>query len=104
MRRSFPVEYALFAKADLEGIWDDLEAARGPKFADKYLRELEQSIESLSRLPRRYRVRRRLGKGRRILPLRPYHVIYRVEDTRVLILRIMHGRRKITRRTIELGR
>ena len=63
MRRSFPVEYALFAKADLEEIWDDLEAARGPKFADKYLRELEQSIESLSRLPRRYRYDEDLERG-----------------------------------------
>ena len=96
-----PVDYTLAAKRDLQKIRNDLAQARGADFANRYMQGLENRIESLSSQPKRYQVRPKLGKGRRLMPERPYHVIYQVDDQSVLIVRILHGRRKITRSSID---
>jgi toxin ParE1/3/4 len=96
-----PIRYTVEAESDLDKIWVDLATARGDNFADQYMQRLMATIESLGQNPQRYNVRLRLGKGRRLMPEQPYHVIYRVDPDGVLIVRILHGRRKITRRSIE---
>ena len=102
MSKSYPIRFSVPASQDLERISDDLERARGRTFAERYTDGLRQRIRTLATSPKRYRVRRRLGKGRRLMPELPYHIIYRVEADHVLILRILHGRRNITRQLINV--
>jgi plasmid stabilization system protein ParE len=101
--KPLPIRFSGPASQDLEKISDDLELARGSTFAKKYTDGLRQRIRALSTSPKRYRVRRRLGKGRRLMPELPYHIIYQVAADHVLILRIVHGRRKTTHRSIDIG-
>ena len=101
MSHPLAVRYATAARQDLAKIADDLAEARGGEFAAQYVESLQRRIETLSTSPKRYRVRRRLGDGLRLRPEAPYHVFYRVEPDHVLIVRILHGRRRATRRTIE---
>ena len=101
MSRPFAIQYTIEAEDDLGKIWGDLAEARGAQFAKTYLQRLRLRIGSLARQPRRYRVKPRLGKGRRLMPEKPYHIIYRVDLDCVVIVRVLHGRRRITRQSIE---
>ncbi len=101
MSQPLPIRYTIEAEADLDKIWNDLKVARGTDFADQYMQELKTRIGTLDQHPRRYRLRPKFGKGRRLMPEDPYHVIYRVDLDKVLIVRVMHGSRNITRRTID---
>lgn len=83
----------------MDKIFDDLEQARGTSFADLYVDELRSRIRSLSASPERYRLRPRLGKGLRLMPELPYHILFKVEADAVVVVRVVHGRRKITRRS-----
>ena len=100
MSAALPVRYSMAAPGDLRKIGVDLAKARGSVFADPYLDRLVDRIATLALHPRRYRERARFGVERRIMPLLPYHVIYIVEVDRIRILRIVHGRRRITKRDI----
>ncbi len=44
--------------------------------------------------------RPKLGTRVRIAVVRPYIVIYRTNEDDVMIMRVLHGRRKITRHTL----
>ena len=103
MRDPLRVRYANAAIDDLRKIARDLAKARGTDFADQYVDTLVNSVAKLAEYPKRYRERARYGVGRRLFPLRPYNVFYVVEVDCVRILRIVHGRRRITKRQIGPG-
>ena len=96
-----PIVYSAAARDDLTKVTLDLSSERGVEFARSYVANLRSRIETLSTSPKRYRVRPRYGKGVRLRPELPYNVFYQANLDHVLVVRILHGRRKITRRTIE---
>jgi toxin ParE1/3/4 len=84
------------AEADLSHIWDYSAEVWGPDQADHYLDEIQMACKALA-------TGRRQG---RVVDVRPVylklavasHVIfYREEDSRLLIIRVLHGRMDIDR-------
>jgi len=72
----------------------------GNSVAEDYLGRFRSTFERLVAHPRSGGPRPRLGRAVRIPVVRPYIVIYRTSIDDVMIMRVLHGRRKITRRTV----
>jgi toxin ParE1/3/4 len=72
---------------------------RSRNAADRLLDDIERLAELLSRFPEVGKRRAQLGDGVRSFPLRRmgYIVFYRVEQDRVMLLRLLHGARRVRR-------
>ncbi|MCU0554424.1 MAG: type II toxin-antitoxin system RelE/ParE family toxin [Syntrophales bacterium] len=83
------------AVSDLEAIADYI-ARDSAAYASAVLRELLDAGNSLDRFCRRGRVvpETRLAAIRELI-VREYRLIYRVEQTRIVIVTIVHGRRDL---------
>jgi toxin ParE1/3/4 len=92
------------AEADLAAILDDLEQRAGPATAVKYAKAFDACLERLSIFPGLGAPRRRLGTLTRLSIVSPYLVFYDYDEPgdTVTVLRILHGRRKITKRLLRL--
>ena len=91
------------ADADTAYIIADLGAKAGANVAVRYDADFHRLYERLSDHPESGAPRPRLGKQVRICVVSPYVVIYQhieADDT-VTIMRIAHGRRKITRKFVR---
>jgi toxin ParE1/3/4 len=86
------------ADADTDGILTDLAAKGGRRLAAKYDDLFERLYDRLGDYPGSGAPRRALGSDIRIGIVSPYIVIYRhrADDDTVTVLRIVHGRRRIT--------
>lgn len=91
------------AQYDFDEILNRLEDVAGARIASRYATSLTQAINRLEEFPGTGAPRPRLGKDMRVAIVTPYLVIYRhaLGSDTVEILRILHGRRRITRRTLE---
>jgi toxin ParE1/3/4 len=87
------------ADADAAQIIADLGAKAGKRVATRFLATFEKLYDRLAAHPDSGAPRPRLGERVRICVVSPYIVIYEhiAPDDMVMILRIVHGRRKITR-------
>ena len=94
---------AASADADVGAIMDDLNIQAGPLVVAKYLALFRQLYERLRVHPDKGPPRRRLGAEIRIGIVLPYIVIYRyaVAADTVIILRVVHGRRRISGRMLS---
>jgi toxin ParE1/3/4 len=83
---------------DISQIRMHLEEVAGKATAQRYLGQFERAARRLSEMPRSGFLRPALGPDTRRLVIRPYVLIYdySVEDDTVTLLRLVHGRRKIT--------
>jgi plasmid stabilization system protein ParE len=90
------------ATADAIGIYTDLNAKAGLHTVAKFRALFRKLYDRLADLPDSGALRSGLGQNIRIGVVPPYIVIYRHEDTDgiVYVLRIIHGRRKITAKMI----
>jgi len=91
------------ADADAAHIVVDLGAKAGANIADRYDADFDKLYERLSDHPKSGVRRPALGTHIRICVLSPYVVIYEhieADDT-VMIMRIAHGHRKITRKFLR---
>ncbi|MET0652282.1 MAG: type II toxin-antitoxin system RelE/ParE family toxin [Hyphomicrobiaceae bacterium] len=95
--------FAPAAARDLTKISDDITAAAGERVALSFVGRLRRSIERLTEFPRMGRRRPGFGPGVRSWTLTPYVVFYRQLDSDVEIVRILHGRRKLTRSLVRGG-
>jgi toxin ParE1/3/4 len=86
------------AARDLEKISDDIAAAAGEPVALAFIGRLRRSLDYLAAFPRLGRLRPRFGPGVRSWAFRPYVTLYRETGSDVEIIRIVHGRRRTTRR------
>jgi toxin ParE1/3/4 len=88
------------ADADSAAIIDDLTDKAGANVAARYDADFLAFYRRLEQFPDSGAPRRKLAPTVRIGVVFPYVVFYRyVEaDDAVLVLRVLHGRRKITRR------
>src|SRR5262245_24224643 len=89
------------AARDLQKIADDIAAAAGARVALDFVGRLRQSLETLADHPGAGRRRTELGSDVRSWAVWPYVAFYRPRDGDAEIVRILHGRRRITRRLLR---
>jgi toxin ParE1/3/4 len=78
--------------ADLQLIYDWLEQEAGDKIASNYIRRIRAFIEKLEFAPIRGKDHNEILKGCRSIGFeRRVSIIFRIEDSTVMILRIFYG-------------
>lgn len=87
------------AEADLAGILAGVASEAGVGTAEKYCARFESFFDRLSVYPESYPTWPSLGSHIRVGVVFPYLVIYRHDaaEDMIGVLRILHGRRDITR-------
>jgi toxin ParE1/3/4 len=86
----FAVEVSPAAERDLEDIWYYI-AQENPIAASRVLDALELRISSLITLPERAQLRSDIAPNARCLIQGNYLVIFEVIDTKVEVVRVVHG-------------
>lgn len=98
MKASFKVRWAATAELDLLGIVEYI-AADDPAAALESLKRIRSRTAALDQSPLRGRIvpeLKRHGITRyRELVVKPWRVIYRIEESRVYVLSVIDGRRNI---------
>jgi toxin ParE1/3/4 len=91
------------ADADSAFIIADLSKKAGVRVADRYEADFDIVYDRLANHPQSGAPRPRLGRHVRICIVSPYIVFYEhaAADDDVTIMRIAHGRRKITRQFVR---
>ncbi len=91
------------ADADTASILADLASGGGYVLASKFNRRLEALYDRLADHPDSCQTRPKLGPHIRVGVVFPYLVVYRhvVGDDIVSIIRVIHGRRQITRKLLR---
>jgi toxin ParE1/3/4 len=93
------------ADADIAHIIGDLNRLAGANVADRYDANFDMLYRRLARYPVSGAPRPKLGSHVRVSAVSPYVVIYEhiEDDDVVMIMRIVHGRRNITRKLVRGG-
>ena len=85
------------ASADVAEIVVHLTEHAGHHVAARYLNEFDAVFDRLAAFPRIGPTRPALGRSARVVLVDPYVIVYDHVDDTVTVLRILHGRRNITR-------
>jgi toxin ParE1/3/4 len=80
------------AERDLDAIWSYVAEDASPASADRLIDAIIDRFELLAEQPRMGRLRPEFGEGVRSFVVESYAIYYRHEG-KVLIARILHGRR-----------
>jgi plasmid stabilization system protein ParE len=89
------------ADDDLASIIQNLRDTAGEAVALRYRQAIDQVFERLVRFPRSGMSRRKMGRHVRIAVVAPYIIFYENQRDDVVIVRILDGRRNITRRLVR---
>jgi toxin ParE1/3/4 len=89
------------AKRDIRRILSDLTERAGHRVVERYAAEFKAAYRRLNSFPDSGAPRPALGLGTRIVLVLPYIVIYESREDTVTVLRVMHGKRNITRDIIR---
>ena len=94
------------AQADFDSIVDELAIVKGATVATRHAAAFRRFMNQLVDNPGLGAPRRKLGARIRMLIVSPYLIFYEgtPKAKSVTVLRIRHGSRRITRRTIAAGR
>jgi toxin ParE1/3/4 len=96
MRRGEPaVSWSPEAEQDLLAIWIHVAREASPDVADEQLRSVDRACEVLAEWPHSGRARDELFRGVRSIVVDPYVVFYRVGNSAIEIIRVLHGRRDV---------
>src|ERR1700688_1643623 len=96
MRRGeLPVDWSPEAEQDLLAIWDYVAREASPDVADEQLRSLDRACEALAEWPHSGRARDELFRSVRSIAVEAYVVFYRVGNSEIEIIRVLHGRRDV---------
>jgi toxin ParE1/3/4 len=96
MRKGEPaIIWSREAEQDLLALWSYLAREASPDVADEQLRSLDRACEALAEWPHSGRARDELFRGVRSIAVAAYVVFYRVEDSAIEIVRVLHGRRDV---------
>ena len=100
------VRLSVLAQTDFDQIISYLEKTAGPAIAKQYAHAFRAVINRLGQYPGSGAPRAKFGKLTRILIVSPYLIFYdgKQKCKVVDILRILHGRRKISKAMIAAGR
>ena len=94
---TYRVDWHVLARADLFDIYDWIADRADPETAYAYTSRIEQRCETLSSFPHRGTPQHGLEPGLRTITFeRRVLIAYRVEQERVLILRLIHTARDIS--------
>ena len=103
-RRSFRVQWAEAAVRDLEELISYI-AADSSLNAERILDKLEKRAQTLASTPARGRVVPELAhfgiRNWRELNVKPYRIIYRIDEDTVNVLAVLDGRRDLQDRLLE---
>lgn len=88
------------ADADMAAIFFHLADEAGGGTAEKYLGAFYDVYERLAVFPGLGAARPELGRAIHMCVVSPYLILYRLSDAEVSILRLVHGRRNVTRELI----
>ena len=91
------------ARSDFREIVGYLQDNAGRAVARRYAGRIEASLDLIEEHPAIGAARPKLGAHIRIWPIPPYVLIYALGEDAVQILRILHAKRKITRRVVQEG-
>lgn len=83
------------ADQDLEDIFDYTVHYFGFDQAEKYLLEIEEAFQSLLLNPTSGKTRNEIKQGLYSFPKDNHIIFYRLSDTHIIIVRILHGSRDI---------
>lgn len=89
------------AAVDVAAIVEMLKDHAGINVANHYRRDIDALYDRLAMFPRSGMRRTSLGRYARIGIVPPYIIIYDLVDDEVMILRVLDGRRNITRRLVR---
>jgi plasmid stabilization system protein ParE len=95
MPAKFPVKITRTAEQDIEETWTFI-AQDSPEEAKKFIRRLEEHIETLERFPERCPLipeNEILGTRYRHLLHGNYRCVFRIAGKTVFVLRVIHGAR-----------
>ena len=84
------------ARRDLIEIWLYI-AENDERAADALLDRIDDACVLLTESPEIGPARDDIRAGLRYFPVPPYLILYRVHETSILIVRVLHGRRDINR-------
>jgi toxin ParE1/3/4 len=90
-----PVDWSPEAEDDLLAVWNYLAREASPEVADEQLRSLDRACEALAEWPHSGRVRDELLRGVRSIAAEACVVFYRVGNSAIEIIRVLHGRRDV---------
>ena len=96
-----PVVVSPKADTDVDLMLERLQAVAGPAVMRRYAQELDAIYERSAMFPDSGARRKSLGPHARIAVLAPYVVNYDHVDGKVTIVRVLDGRRNITRELIR---
>ena len=102
----YTVSITATAESDISEIFDYI-ARNTPHAAAGWVDEVERQIRSLERFPLRCPVipeSEGLGVAYRHLLYGKYRTIFRIEESQVIVLRVIHGARLLDLRLFEEGR
>ena len=91
------------ARADLDQIITTIAAAAGSATAGRWNDRFWATVDEIAAFPGPGPPRKRLGSGIRIKIVRPYIVIYEHAHgaEQAFVLRVVHGKRRITRKLVR---
>ena len=96
MRKGEPaVDWSPEAEQDLLAIWSYVAREASPDVADEQLRSLDRACEALAQWPHSRRGHDELFRGVRSVAVEAYVVFYRMGDSTIEIIRVLHGRRDV---------
>ena len=81
------------ADRDLLDIWAYYARVASPEIADNLLREIDRVGEGIGENPLLSRQRDELLPGLRSVIVRPHVIFFRIRDSVVEVIRVLHGRR-----------
>jgi toxin ParE1/3/4 len=93
-RRALPVERTNQFKRDCAEIWHYI-ALDNPAAATRLIQLFDQKIATLSEFPRIGASREEVRSGVRSLPVRNYVLYYRAGESKLTLLRVLHGARNV---------
>ena len=97
------VELTQIAESDIQENFDNI-AKDKPSAANKWIEEIEHQISSLEKFPLRCPVigeAKELGREYRHIVYGDYRTIFRIENQKVIILRVIHEARLLEMQIFE---
>ena len=101
--QKYRVEITKTAESDLQKIFQYI-TSDNEVAANKLVNEIERQIDSLEQFPLRCPIipeSRELGKEYRHIIYGNYRTIFRIDGSRVLIMRVIHGARLLSLKVFE---
>ncbi|WP_462325832.1 type II toxin-antitoxin system RelE/ParE family toxin [Desulfoplanes sp.] len=82
--------FSPLARKDLEAIGDYI-AEDDPYQAVQFIKKLREQCSKITSAPKAYRLREELMDGLRSCPFQKYVIFFIQDDSKVLIVRVLHG-------------